>query len=215
MHKFLAALSALLIALMHAPLATALPDPPVSPWPGCDMAQLTKAINDRPKDSNAWFSRADCLLTPRPGNQRPLIKNFEAAIKDLERGLQLDPRNWRAHHNFGHAAELLPYENLAIYEFSQAIAINPKGAESYLGRGWAQFESCLLKQAAADFQRAASLDASMRSRIPTNERMNVKQAECVRPPPVPEYMRVGPQADPYFDHNSDYWRQRRWEERPH
>ncbi len=25
----------------------------------------------------------------------------------------------------------------------------------------------------------------------------------------------GPGTDAYFDHNSDYWRNRRWEERPH
>jgi tetratricopeptide (TPR) repeat protein len=214
MHKLNAALPILFVAVACAVLIT-LHAPPAQAEDMCDMAKLTQAIHDRPKDAFAYSMRGYCLMRPRANGERALIKNIEAGIKDLERALQFDPRNYIALHNLGHAAGLLMYEDLAIYEFTQAIAVNPKAGESYAGRGWAYFESCKLKEASADFQRAASLDASTRSRIASSERMAIKQADCARPPPVPEYMRIGPQADPYFDHSSDYWRQRRWEERPH
>jgi tetratricopeptide (TPR) repeat protein len=180
----------------------------------CSLRDATDAIHQSPKDANAYATRAVCYLTFGPNNQKPPLKNTEAAVKDLEEAIKLDPRNFFARHNYAHAAYLLGYPEFAVSEFTKAISLNPRAARSYLGRGWAYLELCEFKDAASDFQRAVNLDASLQGQVTTREQIADQQTECTRPAvAVPN--RPAPGADPYFDHNSDYWRNRRWEERPH
>ena len=137
------------------------------------------------------------------------MNNTEAAVKDLEAALKLAPRNWIAHHDYAHAAYLLGYDDFAVYEFNKAIALNPKSGRSYMGRGFAYLEMCNFKAAPLDFQQAVNLDPSLRSKVATQQQIAYHHQECTArpvPPPSPNGRRPG--NDPYFDHNSDYWRQR-------
>jgi tetratricopeptide (TPR) repeat protein len=180
----------------------------------CSLRDATDAIRQSPKDANAYVIRAVCYLTFGPNDQKPPLKNLEAAVKDLEEAIKLDPKNFFARHNYAHAAYLLGYPKFAVSEFTKAISLNPKAARSYLGRGWAYLEACEFKDAGPDFQRAINLDASLRGEVATRQRIADLQADCTRPP-VAAPNRPAPGGDPYLDHNSDYWRNRRWEERPH
>lgn len=80
-------------------------------------------------------SRATCNLTFGPNDQKPPLKNLEAAVKDLEEAIKLDPKNFFARHYYAHAAYLLGYPEFAVSEFAKAISLNPGSARSYLGRG--------------------------------------------------------------------------------
>ena len=161
-----------------------------------------------PNDAGAYVERANCYLKPGPNNQKPPLLNTEAAIKDLEAALKLAPRNWIAHHDYAHTAYLVGYDDFAVYEFNKAIALNPKSGRSYMGRGFAYLEMCDFKAAPADFQQAVNLDPSLRSQVATPQQIAEHHRQCTaRPVPTPTYNRA-PRNDPYFDHNSDYWRQR-------
>jgi tetratricopeptide (TPR) repeat protein len=187
---------------------------PVRAAAPCSVREATEAIGRTPKDANAWVTRAVCYLTFGPNGQKPPLKNVDAAVKDLEHAIRLDPKNYFAHHNYAHAAYLLGFQDFAIYEFNKAIALSPRAARSYMGRGWAYLESCNLNNAVSDLQRAMNLDASLRSQVSERE-IAGKRADCARPPVAAPRNVPAPGTDPYFDHNSDYWKNRRWEERPH
>jgi Flp pilus assembly protein TadD len=51
----------------------------------------------------------------------------------------------------------------ALWAFDHAIALNPKSARSYLGRGWTYYQLNDQAHANADFQKALQLDPSLRA----------------------------------------------------
>ena len=183
----------------------------------CSIRDATDAVRKNPMDVGAYVTRAACYLTPGPNNQKPPLKSVDAAVKDLEQAIKLDPRNFYARHNYAHAAYLLGYQKIAVDEFTKAITLDSRAARSYMGRGWAYLQLCRFKEAAPDFQRAVSLDASLQSSVATRQQIANQQTACSRPAiaPAPPNRANPYRPDPYFDHNSDYWRLRRWEERPH
>jgi len=67
----------------------------------CSLHDATDAIRQSPKDANAYVIRATCYLTFGPNDQKPPLKNLEAAVKDLEEAIKLDPKNFFARHNYG------------------------------------------------------------------------------------------------------------------
>ena len=184
----------------------------------CDYPVLDDAIRRNPKDADAYVNRAACRLRPGPTSAKPPLRHTDAAVRDLEQAIRLDPSHVLARHHYGRAALLLGNSAIATVEFSKAIALDPKLAHSYLGRGWAQLQSCRPAEAVPDFERAVTLDASLRSALPDRRAMNAQQAACTRataPTPRPQGKSPWSPSDPYFDRNSDYWRQRNWENRPH
>ncbi len=181
----------------------------------CNLAALTNAIQQNPKDVTRYLDRAYCYGRPGPNNQKPPLRKLGAAIKDLETALRLDPRNFAAHHNYAHSAYLLGYDDFAVHEFTKAIALNPRSARSYMGRGFAYLEMCEFRAASPDFQKAVSLDPALRSKVATPQMIATKRNECRIQPAGRSGGGLGPSRNPYFDHSSDYWKQRKWEERPH
>lgn len=98
----------------------------------------------------------------------------EIAAKALERAIKLNPKDWIPWHNYGQlnfeAGDLWmvgDHSNAkrAVWAFSQAIALNPKSARSYMGRGWAYLELNDQAHANADFQTTLRLDPSLRGDI--------------------------------------------------
>jgi hypothetical protein len=190
--------------------------PSTPPFIACsNLGDLTNAIRQNPNNADAYVDRAMCYLTPGPNNQKPPLKNTEAAVKDLEAALKLAPRNWIAHHDYAHAAYLLGYDDFAVYEFNKAIALNPKSGRSYMGRGFAYLQMCEFKAAPLDFQQAVNLDPSLRSKVATQQQIDEHHRQCSAQPVAAPTSSRARGIDPYFDHNSDYWHQRNSEERPH
>jgi tetratricopeptide (TPR) repeat protein len=105
------------------------------------------------------------------------------AAKDLEKAIKLDPKDFTAWHNYGD----LNYDSgdmwaindhsnrrRALWAFDHAIALNPKSARSYLGRGWTYYELNDVPHANADFQKALQLDPSLRANM-QKEIANIKE----------------------------------------
>ena len=96
----------------------------------CSLPDATDAIRQSPKDANAYVTRAVCYMTFGPNDQKPPLKNLEAAVKDLEDAIKLDPKNFFARHNYAHVAYLLGYPKFAVSEFTKAISLTPKLREA-------------------------------------------------------------------------------------
>jgi tetratricopeptide (TPR) repeat protein len=93
------------------------------------------------------------------------------AAKNLERAIQLNPRDFYAWHNYGQlnfeAGDLWmigDHSNArrAVLAFSEAISLKPTSARSFMGRGFAYVEMNDAAHANADFQTALRLDPSLR-----------------------------------------------------
>lgn len=173
---------------------------------GPQIAAASEQIRQHPRDANAWVTRAYYYLKPAPSGSKPPMKNAELAIQDLETAIKLDPKNYFARHNYAHAAYLFDFDNFAILEFNKALALNPHGARSYLGRGWAYYQSCKLNEAADDFEQAVRKDASLRGEIATPQKIQNRRQECailaeqarraaLQPPPRP----AGPNLGQWYE----------------
>jgi len=92
------------------------------------------------------------------GTAQAFLSQYEQAIADFDRAIQLDPQDAKAYSNRGAAyADLGQYEQ-AIADFDQAIQINPQYAEVYTNRGAAYAGLGQYEQAITDYDRAIQLD---------------------------------------------------------
>jgi tetratricopeptide (TPR) repeat protein len=94
------------------------------------------------------------------------------AAKDLEQAAVFDPKDFAAWHNYGdanyRAGDFWPaggHSNArrALNAFHKAVALNPKSARAYMGRGWVYQDLDDVAYANADFPRALQLDPSLRA----------------------------------------------------
>lgn len=137
-----------------------------------EMTVLRKNPNDQRALSTVG---AICLKFSRvktPVNMWGVWQDI--AAQALERAIKLNPKDWIAWHNYGQlnfeAGDLWmvgDHNNArrSVWAFSQAIALNPKSARSYMGRGWAYLELNDQAHANADFQTTLRLDPSLRGDI--------------------------------------------------
>jgi tetratricopeptide (TPR) repeat protein len=135
--------------------------------------QLSAALEKNPKDTETLDDRGYlCAEFAKNGLYRTFWQWL--AAKDLEQAIQLNSKDFRAWHNYGD----LNYNSgdywmtndhsnaqRAVTAFTHAIALNPKSARSYMGRGWAYLTMDDQAHANADLQMALQLDPSLRQSI--------------------------------------------------
>lgn len=176
-----AALLAMVLAMATGWQVSPAQMPPGFPSPrqmlqGRDAAAVQKfkawsqQIKTNPRNVNALDNRA--MISMQFSQQGTYRSQWTyLASKDLERALQLDPRDFYAWHNYGElnyqAGDLWMAKDhsnalRAAEAFSKAIQINPKSARSYMGRGWALLAAGDRKRADQDFGAALKLDPSLR-----------------------------------------------------
>ena len=154
-----------------------------SRWPapqkvfaGCDPAQLREfreqsaILAKTPNDIDALVNRGvACLRLTRTSNFGDTL--LWLAAKDLEKAIKIDPRDFAAWHNYGEVNfksgdmwMINDHSNArrAVDAYNHAVALNPKSARSYMGRGWAYYRMNDAVHAKADFQKALQLDPSLR-----------------------------------------------------
>jgi tetratricopeptide (TPR) repeat protein len=151
--------------------------PPAKVLAGCDpqlvreFRQQSAVLSKTPNDEETLVDRG---VTAHRLTRTSRLGTFLdwLAAKDLERAIKLNPKDFAAWHNYGdlnydsgddwahnsHANALR-----AVDAFNHAIALNPRSARSYLGRGWAYYQMNDQARANADFQKALQLDPSLRA----------------------------------------------------
>jgi serine/threonine-protein kinase len=85
-------------------------------------------------------------------------RDYNAAITDFTRSLELDPKNADVHNWRGRAKWWLKDYTGAIEDYDQAIALNPKCGGFYSNRGEARYTLKMFPEALGDYNKAIELD---------------------------------------------------------
>jgi tetratricopeptide (TPR) repeat protein len=86
------------------------------------------------------------------------LNQYEEAIEDYNKAIELNPKNAEAYNNRGNAHSELNKHEEAIEDFNKAIELDPKYAEAYNNRGNAYYELNKHEEAIEDFNKAIELN---------------------------------------------------------
>ncbi len=92
------------------------------------------------------------------GNAYQLSGQFDQAVSDYSKALEIMPQSADTYKNRGSAHLKNKKYNQAIEDFNKAIAINSGFAESYLDRGNAYLYKGQYNQAISDYSKAIAMD---------------------------------------------------------
>jgi tetratricopeptide (TPR) repeat protein len=150
---------------------------PQKVFDGCDpqtlqlFNQQSAALRRNPRDEEALVNRGVYGLRLARKSRYETFLVWLAA-KDLEQAIKIDPNDFAAWHNYGDvnysAGDMWAINDhsnarRSVDAFSHAIALNPRSARSYMGRGWAYYQMFDGAHATADFRKALELDPSLRA----------------------------------------------------
>jgi tetratricopeptide (TPR) repeat protein len=126
----------------------------------------------------AHLDRASELMMAASGGGKPPRRNVEAAIKEIEAVIPVDPTNYLAHQLYGYAVYLMGDDKFAIGQFTMAIRHNPQSAEAYLGRAFAEYDACYTREALIDETQAMKLDRAMEQHVIPLDKLKERVADC-------------------------------------
>jgi lipoprotein NlpI len=148
---------------------------------------------------NAYFNR---------GNAYWSLGNYQQAIADFDRAIEINPKYAGIYYNRGSAYQFLGNYQQAIGDFNKAIEIMPKYVEAYNALGMVHVALGNVMQAIADFDKAIEINPdyadSYYNRGNADSRLdNYKQA-------IPDYdkaLEINPKhAAAYYNRGYAYWR---------
>jgi tetratricopeptide (TPR) repeat protein len=143
------------------------------------LAAPAKAVDPAQQQAiNAHLDRASQALVAPPSGGKPPRKNVEAAIKEIEAVIPIDPDNYFAHQLYGYAVYLMGDDDFAIGQFTMAIRHNPQSAEAYLGRAFAEYDACYTREALLDETEALKLDRRMEAHVIPLDKLKQRVLDC-------------------------------------
>jgi tetratricopeptide (TPR) repeat protein len=86
------------------------------------------------------------------------IGQYDQAILDFSKAIEINPRLAHAYNNRGAAYLYKAQYDRAILDLSKAIEINPRLAHAYNNRGWAYIKMWQYDQAISDFNKTIEID---------------------------------------------------------
>ena len=92
------------------------------------------------------------------GNNNFQNDNVDAALKDYNKAIELNPDYYKAYNNRAILkSSKLKNDNEALKDFSKSIEINPNFADAYVGRGTSKYNLKDFEGACKDWNKAASM----------------------------------------------------------
>jgi len=95
------------------------------------------------------------------GNAYSELKQYEEAIEDYSKAIELNPNDAEAYNNRGTAYDELQHQEEAIGDYSKAIELDPNDAEAYNNRGNAYGELQHQEEAIGDYNKAIELNPNL------------------------------------------------------
>jgi tetratricopeptide (TPR) repeat protein len=83
---------------------------------------------------------------------------YDQAISDCTKALEINPRYAKAYNNRGIAYEMKGQYDQAISDYTKALEINPRAAETYYNRGNAYYKKGQYDRAISDFNKALEIN---------------------------------------------------------
>ena len=81
-------------------------------------------------------------------------KQYTEALSDFTQTIQLQPNNWRGHHNRGSTYLDLDCYEKALPDFTRAIQLQPNDGSHYFWRGCTYYELQRYQEALPDYSKA-------------------------------------------------------------
>ncbi|AFZ11447.1 Tetratricopeptide TPR_1 repeat-containing protein [Crinalium epipsammum PCC 9333] len=116
-------------------------------YPG-SLAAITKAVQISP-NAEVYNQR---------GNIYPLQKQWDLAIADFNKAIEINPINADAYINRGFVYYNLKKWDLALADFNQAIQLNPQYVEAFFNIGLVNYEMGKTQEAIQRWQQVVNLD---------------------------------------------------------
>ncbi|WP_299623492.1 tetratricopeptide repeat protein, partial [Pelagibius sp.] len=86
------------------------------------------------------------------------LEQFEKAVADYDKAIELDPKYAAAYNNRGNAHDDLEQFEKAVADYDKAIELDPKYAAAYNNRGNVHYDLEQFEKAVADYDKAIELD---------------------------------------------------------
>ena len=99
------------------------------------------------------------------GITKAKLKDYEAAIADFTKAIEINPNNEQAYYNRGNAKSKLKDYKGAIADFNKAIKINPKDFDAYNSRGLAKIFIEQKSSGCLDFSTSKELGNEMANQL--------------------------------------------------
>lgn len=114
------------------------------------IADFDSAISYNNFHKEAYFTRA---------YTKSLLEDFEGAIEDYKKTIELDSNHYAANINLGNIYGRLGYEKDAILCFTTAIIIQPKNPDGYFNRGNQKLIMNDLEGGIEDLEKSLTIDS--------------------------------------------------------
>ena len=123
-------------------------------------AQPDSGSDGEPPDSHSAAARApaDAEYYISEGHSKRMRGDYDGAIADFDRAVELDPDHAGAYYIRGMIKEEQRDYAEAIADFDRAIALEPDAADMYNHRGYSKFALADYEGAIADFDRVLELE---------------------------------------------------------
>jgi len=121
----------------------------------------------------------DYAFYRKRADENNLKGEFELAVGDYNKAIELNSKDAAAYLNRGQAHSGKKSYDLAILDFDKTIELDPKDSTAYFKRGDIYEKRGNLQQAVSDYQKAAELDASNESAKNSLKRLRDEQAKTL------------------------------------
>ena len=121
----------------------------------------------------------DYAFYRKRADENNLKGEFELAVGDYNKAIELNSKDAAAYLNRGRAYSGKKSYELAILDFDRTIELDPKDSTAYFKRGDVYEKKGNLQQAISDYQKAAELDASNESAKINLRRLQDEQAKTL------------------------------------
>jgi tetratricopeptide (TPR) repeat protein len=109
----------------------------------------TQQKQSEPRDAQFYLNRGDAY------GQKG---QYDQAISDFNKALEINPRYAKAYNNRGIAYEMKGQYDQAISDYNKALKIDPETAETYYNRGNAHYKKGQYDRAISDFNKALEMN---------------------------------------------------------
>ncbi|MBK8609204.1 MAG: tetratricopeptide repeat protein [Chitinophagaceae bacterium] len=109
------------------------------------------------------------------GNSKYSNKDYEGALADYDKAVELDANNIFAYYNRGNVKNRLKNYDGAIADYSKAIEINPEYFKAYLSRGNARYNQQKMDEAKTDYNVVIAKDSANKTAYYQRGNINYSQ----------------------------------------
>ena len=149
-----------------------------------------------PKPSSAPISEPPSIVAAEPApdyifyrkraDENNLKGEYELAVGDYNKAIELNPADSAAYYNRGRANSGRKSYDLAILDYNKTIELDPKDSNAYFNRGDIYEKKGNLQQAVSDYEKAVEFDAKNERAKNNLKRVRDEQAKTLTKPKTQE-----------------------------